>query len=205
MMKLFYVPGVCSIVPHAILREGGFDFKLEKVDVRNGKRTESGLDYLALNPKGYVPALQLEDGRLLTEVAILVQYLADQRPALGLAPANGTPARYDLQEWLHFIATELHKGESVFYQPAATEELKAVFRARLEARFALVARQVEGKQWLLGETFTVADAYAFFVLRQWKNVVKVDLAEKPVLAAYYARLAARPSIASALAAEGLQE
>jgi glutathione S-transferase len=204
MLKLFYVPGVCSIVPHAILREGGFSFQLEKVDVRNGKRTESGLDYVALNPKGYVPALQLEDGRLLTEVAILIQYLADQRPGSGLAPANGTAARYDLQEWLHFIATELHKGQSVFYQPAASEELKAIFRGRLDARYALLAKQVEGKEWLFGETFTVADPYAFFVLRAYQKVIKADLAKMPALAAYYSRLAARPSITAALQAEGLE-
>jgi glutathione S-transferase len=206
MMKLFYVPGVCSIAPHAVLREGGFSFQLEKVDVKNGKRTESGLDYVALNPKGYVPALQLEDGRLLTEVAILIQYLADLRPGSGLAPPNGTPARYELQEWLHFIATELHKGQSVFYQPAATADLKAVFLGRLEARYALLARQVEakGNQWLFGDTFTVADPYAFFVLRAYQKVVKADLSKTPALAAYYSRLAARPSIAAALAAEALE-
>jgi glutathione S-transferase len=204
MLKLFWVPGTCSLVPHIVLREGKFDFTLDKVDVKNGKRTESGLDYVKLNPKGYVPALQLESGRLLTEVAILIQWLADQRPGSGLAPANGTPERYEYQELLHFIATELHKGQSPFYQPAATEELRAVLRGRLADRYGLLARQLSGRKFLWGDTFSVADAYAFFALRAYQKVVKADLAKVPALQEYYSRLVQHPSVQAALQAEGVE-
>lgn len=143
-MKLYYVPGVCSLCPHIVLREGGFDFTLDLVDVKNGKKTQSGEDYVAINPRGYVPALRLDDGKILHEAAVIVQFLADQKPESNLAPPNGTMARVELQEWLNFISSELHKGMSVFFQPAATEELRAVFKARLNARFGVLAEQVKG-------------------------------------------------------------
>lgn len=202
-MKLYLVPGVCSLSPHIVLREAGLPFTLERVDLKNNKRTSGGEDYWAVNPKGYVPALRLDDGAVLTEGAAILQYLADQVPEKQLAPAFGTLERYRLIEWLHFIATELHKGMSVFYQPLASEELRAVMRGRLAQRFEHLARAVEPGPWLFGQTFTVADAAAFYVLRAYQHVVKVDLATAPALKAYYARLVARPSVAAALAAEEL--
>lgn len=202
-MKLYCVPNTCSIASHIVLLEGKFDFVLDRVDVRNGKKTESGRDYVALNPKGYVPALELNIGKLITEGAVILQYLADQRPELKLAPPPASLERYALQEWLLFIATELHKGMSPFYQPTAGEELRAVLRGRLEARFKLLEAQVaKGGAWLLGEQFTIADAYAFYVLRAYQKVIKATLT--PVLAAYYARLVERPSVKAALEADKLE-
>lgn len=202
-MKLYTVPGVCSLSPHVALREAGLPFTLERVDLKNNKRTSGGEDYWAVNPKGYVPALRLDDGSVLTEGAVILQYIADQVPEKRLAPKFGTLERYRLMEWLHFIATELHKGMSVFYQPLASEELRAIFRARLSQRFEHLARAVEKGPWIFGDTFTVADAAAFYVLRAYQHVVKADLAATPALRAYYARLVERPSVKAALAAEDL--
>lgn len=201
-MKLYYVPGACSLSPHIVLREGKFDFVLDRVDVKNNKKTDSGEDYLAVNPKGYVPALKLDNGRVLTEGAILVQYLADLKPETRLAPPNGTMERLELQEWMHFIATELHKGMAVFYQPTAGDELKAVLRGRLDGRFAFLGKHLATRPFIMGEQFTVADAYAFYVLRAYQKQLKATL-EGP-LAAYYARLAVRPSVKEALEVEQLE-
>lgn len=201
-MKLYYVPGVCSLSPHIVLREGNFAFELDRVDVRNGKKTDSGEDYVALNPKGYVPALKLDDGHVLTEGAVIVQYLADLKPETRLAPANGTTARLELQEWLHYIATELHKGMSLFYQPTAGEELRGIMRGRLDARFAYLGKHLATRPFIMGEQFTVADAYAFYVLRAYQKQVKATL--EGTLAAYYAKLAARPSVKAALDFEKLE-
>ncbi|MGV3625693.1 MAG: glutathione transferase GstA [Archangium sp.] len=201
-MKLYYVPGVCSLTPHIVLRELGFDFTLDLVDVKNGKKTQSGEDYVAINPRGYVPALRLDDGKILHEVAVIVQFLADQKPASKLAPANGTMERVELQEWLNFISSELHKGMSVFFQPAATEELRAVFKGRLNARFGALADQVKDT-WLMGEQFTVADAYAFYVMRMFTKNPAIKGELNDTLRAYYQRLAARPAVQAALAAEKL--
>lgn len=159
-MKLYFSPGACSLSPHIALREAGLSFELEPVDLR-AKKTKRGDDYLTVNPKGYVPALVLEDGELLTEGAIIVQYIADQRPDLPLAPRAGTPERRRLQEWLHFIATELHKGFGPINNPASNDELKKVLRAKLETRFAFLTKGLEGKRFLLGDDFTVADGYAY--------------------------------------------
>ena len=201
-MKLYYVPGVCSLSPHIVLREGNFDFQLDRVDVRNGKKTDGGEDYLALNPKGYVPALKLDDGHVLTEGAVIVQYLADLKPETKLAPPNGTRERLELQEWLHFIATELHKGMSVFYQASAGEELRGIMRGRLDGRFAFLGKHLATHAFIMGEQFTVADAYAFYVLRAYQKQVKATL-EGP-LAAYYAKLATRSSVKTALEFEKLE-
>ncbi|PZR05128.1 MAG: glutathione transferase GstA [Archangium gephyra] len=201
-MKLYYVPGVCSLCPHIVLREGGFDFTLDLVDVKNGKKTQSGEDYVAINPRGYVPALRLDDGKILHEAAVIVQFLADQKPESKLAPPNGTMARVELQEWLNFISSELHKGMSVFFQPAATEELRAVFKARLDARFGVLAEQVKGT-WLMGEQFTVADAYAFYVMRMFMKNPAIKGELNDTLRAYYQRIAARPAVQAALTAEQL--
>jgi len=201
-MKLYYVPGVCSLAPHIVLREGNFDFTLDRVDVRNGKKTDGGEDYVALNPKGYVPALKLASGRVLTEGAVIMQYLADSKPETKLAPANGTMERLELQEWLHYIATELHKGMAVFYQPSAGDELRGIMRGRLDARFGFLGKHLASRAFIMGDQFTVADAYAFYVLRAFQKQVKATL-DGP-LAAYYAKLATRPSVKAALEFEKLE-
>ncbi len=202
-MKLYYVPGACSLSPHIVLREGGFAFKLDRIDVKAGKKTQSGGEYVQLNPKGYVPALELDDGTVLTEGSVIVQYLADQKPATQLAPPAGTLERVRLQEWMNFIATELHKGYSPLYQAVAPEEFKAWWRAnKVEPRLAFLAKSLEGKPFLMGDRFTVADAYAFYVLRAWQNqTLKQDLSKWKVLQDYYARLGERPSVRAALEAE----
>lgn len=199
-MKLYYTPGACSINPHIALIEIGANFELVKVDLR-AKQIEGG-SFLDINPKGYVPALRLESGDVLTENAVMVQYIADLKPESKLAPANGTMARIRLAEMLTFISTELHKGIGPFYNPAATDEFKAAIKSRLDLRWAYLSSALGDKTWLFGDDFTIADSYAFYVLRSWKYVVKADF-PTPSLAAYYARLCARPSIIQALATEGL--
>jgi glutathione S-transferase len=201
--KLFYTPGACSLSPHIALLEAGIPFDLVQVDLA-AKKTKDGTSFLAINGKGYVPALQLDDGELITEGAIIVQYIADQKPHSGLAPAVGTPQRRRLQEWLHFIATELHKGFGPILNPKGNDELRAALKDRLYARFDYLSKSLEGKDYLLGDTFTVADGYAYYVLR---NLVRLDgpgaLDQRPVLKSYFERVAARPAVRAALSAEGL--
>ncbi len=200
-MKLYHKAGACSLSPHIVLREAGLDFELERVDLAS-KKTGSGGDYFGVNPKGYVPALALDDGQLLTEGPAIVQYLADLVPEKRLAPPAGTMERVRLQDWLNFIATELHKGFSPLYNPRAPEEWKSVARELLAKRIALVAERLTGRDYLMGDAFTVADAYLFTVLN-WAAFAKVDLSPWPVLGAYQARVAARPAVRAALLAEGL--
>ena len=200
-MKLFLKPGACSLSPHIVLEELGLSYETEVVDLKT-KQTASGQDYLALNPKGYVPALQLDGGQLLTEGPAIVQYLADLAPEKKLAPANGSLARYELQSWLTFIGTELHKNFSPFFNPAATPEWKAAARANLERRLAHVEQQLTGCDYLLGADFSVADAYLFTVLG-WSKFIGLDLGAWPALPPYLARVAARPAVQAALKAEGL--
>lgn len=201
-MKLFYSPGVCSLSPHIVLREAGLSFDMEKVDIR-AKKTEHGGDYFGINPKGYVPALGLDDGSLLTEGPAIVQYIADKVPEKKLAPANGTMERYRLQEMLNFISTELHKGYSPLFNPSFADDAKQVFRERLASRYKLVEDMLSSKgPYLLGEFFSVADAYLFTVTN-WASHVKLDLSSFPSLGAYMARVAARPAVQAALKAEGL--
>ena len=200
-MKLFYKPGACSLSPHIVLEESGLPYESESVDLKT-KVTASGGDFYAINPKGYVPALLLDSGELLTEGPAIVQYLADQVPAKRLAPTNGTLERYRLQSWLTFIGTELHKSFSPFFNPAAGDDWKAIARANLERRLAYTDAQLAGKSYLLGEDFTVADAYLFTVL-SWAKFIKLDLAQWPNVLAYQARVAARPKVQAALKAEGL--
>jgi len=158
-----------------------------------------------VNPKGYVPALRLDDGQILTEGAVIVQWVADQRPQTGLMPPAGTMARYRVQEWLHYIATELHKGMSPLYNPIAGDDYKKQLKTeRLASRWGILANHLRDKQFIMGDRFTVADGYAFYVLRAWQHSAKEDLAKWPELQAYYTRLAARPSIAASLEAEGLK-
>jgi glutathione S-transferase len=195
---LFYTPGTCSLVPDIVLREAGLPLALVRVDL--GKRTASEGDWLAINPKGYVPALRLPNGELLTETAVMVQYLADQVPEKKLAPELGTFERVRFDEMLAFITTELHKGMSPIYSPKATDDFKASLIERLTKRYAILGEMVGDKTWLTGDTFTIADAYATFVLRQWKRFVKLPH-PSPHLASYHARLTSRPSAIAAAAAE----
>ena len=200
-MKLYYSPGACSLSPHIILNEGGFSFDKERVDLAS-KKTETGADYAAINPDGYVPALLLDDGQVLTEGPAIIQYLADRVPEKKLAPPLGTLERYRLMQWLNFISTELHKGFSPLFHPQAPKEWKTVVAAQLGRRLSTVSRQLEGKDWLLGEGFTVADAYLFTVLG-WGRHVGIDVEQWPVLQAYQGRVSTRPAVQSALKAEGL--
>lgn len=200
-MKLYLTPGVCSLSPHIVLEELGIAHETETVNLKT-KVTASGGNYLSVNPKGYVPALQLASGEVLTEGPAIVQYLADLHPDKKLAPPNGSLARYQLQSWLNFISTELHKNFSPFFNPAAPDEMKAIARANIERRLGYINEQLEGRQHLMGEDFTVADAYLFTVLG-WARIIQLDLAPWAQVTAYQARIAARPAVQRALKAEGL--
>jgi glutathione S-transferase len=198
---LYDSPGACSLSPHIVLAEMGASYELDKVDQKNGV-TESGKDWSAINPKGYVPALRIASGDIITEGAVIVRYLADQAPDAKLAPPNGTLARIRLDEWLHFIATEMHKAMAPLYRDIANEEYKKTIRdVQFPKRLATLAAAV--KPFLMGEQFTVADAYAFYVLRGWQDRLKQSIAAYPSLVEYYARLAHRPSVQKALAEEGI--
>jgi len=200
-MKLFYAPGACSLSPHIALLEAGLEATLVKVDTKAHK-TEGGDDYYAVNPKGYVPLLELDDGDRLTEGPAIVQYIADRNPKSKLAPAAGTMARYHLQEWLNFITAELHKQFSWLFLPTTPAEFKETIKEKIGKRFDWVAEQLKGKDYLMGDTFTVADAYLFTMLT-WTKHVGIDLARWPLLTAYKARVAARPKVREAMIAEGL--
>jgi len=200
-MKLYIKPGACSLASHIVLEEAGLAYETEIVDLAT-KVTATGANYRQINPKGYVPALLLDDGELLTEGPAIVQYLADQVPAKALAPANGTRERYRLQAWLTFIGTELHKNFSPFFNPAASDDWKKAVGATLMARVGYVNEQLEGKPYLMGDAFTVADAYLFTVL-SWAAYVKLDLSSFGAVTAYLQRVAARPAVQAALKAEGL--
>jgi glutathione S-transferase len=201
-MKLYYVPGACSLSPHTALREANLPFKLDRIDIKAGKKTQTGADYVHINPKGYVPTLELDDGQVLTEGAVIVQYIADLKPEAKLAPPNGTLPRVRLQEWLNFMATELHKGFSPLYQQKAGDEFKAWWRAnKVEPRLEFLSRNLEGKKFLMGDTFTVADGYAFYLLRAWQTSLKNDLSPWKPLQDFYARIGERPAVKAALEAE----
>jgi glutathione S-transferase len=202
-IKLFYTPGACSLSPHIALREAGLPFELVQVDL-SAKKTEHGENFLTINPKGYVPALLTDSGELITEGAIIVQYIADQRPESGLAPSAGTAERRRVQEWLHFIATELQKGLGPINNPKANDELRHVLKERLFLRFDFLSKSLEGKNYLLGDTFTVADGYAYYVLRGLRRLEgQAAFDQRPVLKAYFERISARPAVQAVLAAEKL--
>jgi len=201
-MKLYYKAGACSLSPHIILREAGLDFSIIKVDLAT-KKTESGDDFLAVNPKGQIPTLELNDGSILTEGVAIVQYLADQKPDRQLLPEVGTLARYHALEWLNYIATELHKGFSPLFNPKTPEEFKALTREALAKKFAYVNDSLKGHQYLLGARFSVADAYLFTVMG-WAKALNFDLSALTDLNAYLDRVAARPAVDAALVAEGLK-
>lgn len=200
-MKLYYAPGACSLSPHIALREAGLPFELIKVDLKT-KQTETGEDYRRINPNGYVPCLVLDDGRNLTEGPAIVQFIADQAPEKGLAPAAGDFARYQLQQWLNFISTEIHKSFSPLFNPAAGDDAKALARQILQARLTTVAEDLNHSPYLLGERFSVADIYLFVTL-SWASYVGLDLAPWPALQHFAARIGQRPAVQAALRAEGL--
>jgi glutathione S-transferase len=200
-MKLYYSPGACSLSPHITLLEAGLPATLVKVDTKTHKLA-TGEDFYAVNAKGYVPVLELDDGRRLTEGPAIVQYLADRNPGSRLAPAAGSFERYRLQEWLNFITSEMHKQFGPFFAPNTPADYKPILRAKLGQRLDWLAGQLDGKDYLMGDTFTVADAYLYTILR-WSPFVGIDLARWPVVAAYKARVEARPHVREALLAEGL--
>jgi glutathione S-transferase len=200
-LKLYYSPGACSLSPHIALREAGLDFMLEKTDLKT-KQTASGGDIRTVNPKGYVPTLVLDNGEVLTEGPAIVQWIADQNPSSGLAPAAGTIARYHLMEWLNFITSELHKNYSPLFNPNAPEDYKKQVHAALATRYAYVKEKLAGKSYLMGEQFTVADGYLFTVTN-WARIVKFDLTPYINVLAFQERVRARPEVQEALRAEGI--
>jgi glutathione S-transferase len=201
-MKLYYSPGACSLSPHIVLREAGLAFDLEKVDLKAHK-TETDADYTQINPKGYVPALRLDDGSLLTEGPAIVQYIGDLKPESGLVPKAGTMERVRLQEWLNFVSTEIHKGFSPLFGADTPDAYKTIVKTKLAKRFDYLESQLaDERQYLMGDRFTTPDAYAFVTL-SWGKFVDVDLGPWRHISAYLARVAARPKVQEALKAEGL--
>jgi len=200
-MKLFYMPGACSLASHIVTREAGIEVALDKVDGKT-RRTAEGQDYATINPKGYVPALQLDDGDVLTEGPAILQFLADRKPAAGLAPAAGTMARYHLQEMLGYINSEIHKSYSPLFNSSIAPALREDRLAYLRRRYALIEQRLGQHQFLVGDSFSVADAYLFTVTR-WAEHLKFDLSDFPNVRAFQSRIAARPAVQAALKAEGL--
>jgi glutathione S-transferase len=200
-MKLFYMPGACSLAPHIVAKEAGIDLDLVKVDGKT-KTTETAQDFLATNPNGYVPALVLPDGELMTEASVLVQYLADQKPESGLMPAAGVMERYRVQQWLAFVATELHKVFGSFFKPNTPEATKEINRELLGKRLAYVDGKLEGRSYLMGDVFTAADAYLWTILG-WARLVGIDLSSFANIQRFLGTVGARPAVQQALRAEGL--
>lgn len=200
-MKLYYSPGACSLSPHIVLCEAGIPFETSKLDFAT-RKTAEGDDYYAINPKGAVPALKLDNGEILTEGAVIVQYIADKAGNSGLAPAAGTPERLRLQEWLNYIASEIHKGFSPLFNPKTPDDSKEVIKANLAKHFKILDKALEGKDYLMGKTFTVADAYLFTILN-WRHKHNIDISGYKNLAAFADRVGARPKVKQAMQAEGL--
>jgi glutathione S-transferase len=200
-MKLFYSRGTCSLAAHIVLHEAALQADLQKVDIK-AKLLEGGGDFTQVNPKGYVPVLQLDNGEFLTENGVILQYLADLKPQSGLAPAAGTLARYRLMEWLSFISSELHKGYSPLFAPTTPQDYKAIVKDKLAQRLGYVDQKLSGKQYLMGDTFTVADAYLFVVVN-WSRAMHVDLTAFPNLQAFQQRVVHRPAVQAAMKVEGL--
>lgn len=198
-MKLYYSPGACSLAPHIVIKETGITAELEKVDLRNGRY--AGGDFKQVNPKGYVPTLELDNGEILTEGAVIMQYLSAQKPETNLAPPGNDMEHYRFLELLNFIATEIHKGFGVFWSDAP-DSYKNQAKDRLGQRFDFLNRQLTGKQYLMGEQFTAADAYLFAVL-SWTNIVKIDLKPWTAITKFMERVAQRPAVQAAMREEGL--
>ena len=200
-MKLYYSPGACSLSAHIALKESGLAFDAIAAPTKTHQLPD-GTDYYTINPLGYVPLLVLDDGTQLREGQVIVQYIADQVPARQLAPANGTFARYKLQEWLSFVGTELHKGFSPLFTPGMPEEAKTIAKTRLVSRLQWVDDELAKAPYLMGDTFTVADGYLFTVVN-WSKHVGIDISGLAHLGAFMARVGARPAVQEALRAEGL--
>ena len=200
-MKLYFSPGACSMAPHIVLNEAGYSFDLEKVNLSE-KKTDSGEEFTKTNPKGYVPALRLDDGQVLTEVGVILQYLADQKPDSRLAPAAGTMERYRLMEWLNFIAAELHKTLGALFNPNILPGWKEDRLALFNKRLDFLTQALDGKTYLLGDQFTVADAYLFTVLN-WTHFLHVDLEKWPRIQDYLGRVATRSAVQETMKEEGL--
>jgi len=199
MMKLYFAPNTCSLSPHIVLRELELEFELVKVDNKS-KRTADGRDFLTVNPKGYVAALEREDGQILTEGPAIVQFLADLKPARALAPPPRSWERVRLQEWLNFITSEIHAGSALLFNPLLPEEVRVLLREKLFRRFDLLEDTLSENTFLTGHFFTVADAYLYTVMR-WCKFFAIELKTWPALAAYVARIDARPAVQAALRAE----
>ena len=200
-MKLYYSPGACSLSPHIVLREAELDFEFVKVD-NKAKKTGKGEDFLTINQKGYVPVLELDDGERLTEGPAIVQYLADRAPQKTLAPQNGSFARYRLQEWLNYITSELHKSFGPLFNPATPEDYKPALKAHIVKRLEFVDTALDKKPYLMGEGFTVADAYLFTVTN-WTGFVGIDIQRLSRVGQLMSRMRERPAVQAALRAEGL--
>ncbi len=200
-MKLYYSPGACSLSPHIVALEAGIPLEIEKVDLR-AKKTESGKDFWTISPRGYVPALDLGNGQVLTEGPAIVQYLADHKPEAGLAPANGTMERYRLQETLNFTTSELHKSIGSLFNPACKDAWREGVLAYADRRIGQLDKMLEGKQFVFGNGFSVADAYLFTVLN-WTRIHKIDMSKYPNVDAYMQRIGARPKVKEAMKAEGI--
>ncbi len=201
-MKLYYAPGACSLATHILLREAGLPVELERVDIRN-KTTEHGEDWMGLNPKGYVPALRLDDGEILTENLVLHGYIADLKPDARLAPAYGTKARLRQDELAVYVSTEIHKTFGAMFNPAMTEDARKATIDRLYTRYKLIEKLLsDDRSYLTGEQFTTVDAYLFTVTN-WANMLKIDLSAFPKLLAFQQRVASRPAVQASLVAEGL--
>jgi glutathione S-transferase len=200
-MKLYYWPGACSLSPHIVSREAGIDLQLAELD-RGERKTADGTVLSSVNPKNQVPVLEMDNGQTLTEGPVIVQYLADQKPGSGLLPPAGSIDRYRVQEWLNYITSELHKTFGPLFRPTTPEEFKTSSKEFLGQRFDWIDKQLAGKQYLMGDKFTVADAYLFTVVR-WSPRVGIDLGKWPNITAYLDRVAARPKVQEAMKAEGL--
>jgi len=201
-MKYFGSPGSCSLSPHIALREAELPFEYVKVNLRT-KETEEGADYRAVNPKGYVPAVILEDGETLTENPVILQWIADQKPEKQLAPLAGTMERYRFQEWLNFICSELHKScFGPMFNPKASDEWKEVLRGNMAARFGVLEKHLQGRTYLLGDRFSLADSYLFTILR-WTKGMQIDLSPWPAVKSHFERIWDRPHVQAAMQAEGL--
>jgi glutathione S-transferase len=202
-MKLYFAPGACSLAPHILLREIGAKFELEQVD-NKAKKTRSGADFWEINPKGYVPVLELDDGRRLTENPAVLQYIADQHPNSGFVPACGSFDRYRVQEWLNFVTSEVHKTFGSLFKADTPEEYKAIARQNLSKRYAYLEEHLARHQYLHGGKFSIADCY-LFVVTNWLHRVGLDMSKWPDVKAYWERIAARPKVQEAMQTEGLKK
>ncbi len=202
-MKLYFSPASCAMSPHIVLNEAGFDYELERVDLKT-KLTETGKDFNTINEQGAVPFLVLDNGETLTEGAAIVQYIADQKPSSGLAPAAGTLERARVQEWLNYISTEMHKAHVPLFKAEYPQESKQIALTNIKKAYEHVSKKLSGKQYVLGDKFTVADAYLFTVIN-WHNFINLDLSPWPILVEYQKRVSSRPAVQATMKREGLLE